>query len=136
MSPRRSKRNKDDTVDTAALRQMIRRKLEEKQRASPGLVSRNKGHVPSAAMQQPVIVNTEATPHSQGSASERDGVKIDRSEACADKTPTHVDARQQRIQVAHAKKLLKSASQPKARTNENERRRKESKEKVVRKGFG
>ena len=123
-------------MDTAALRQMIRRKLEEKQRAGPCLVSSNGGHPASIAMQQPSVPDSAASPHSQGSEPERDGVKIDKSKVCANKTPTHVDARQQRNQVAHAKKLLKSASRPKARTNENQRRRKDSKEKVVWKGFG
>ncbi len=123
-------------MDTAALRQMIRRKIREKQRAGAYLVTEDEGHDASIAMQRPIGVSSEPSHHSQGSERERRCVDMENVKACADDVATHLHAKQQQMQVAYAKRLLESASPPKARSNEGERRRKESKEKVVRKGFG
>ena len=130
-----SKQGKDGTVDTAALRQMIRRKMEEKQRAGAYIINED-GHDALTAMQQPTGISGEASHHSQGSKMEGSGVNMDNVKVCADEAATHVHAKQQQMQVAYAKRLLQSASPPKVQSIEGDRRRKESKEKVVRKGFG
>ena len=123
-------------MDTAALRQMIRRKMREKQRAGAYLVTEDEAHDASIGMQQPMVVSSEALHHSQGSKVERTGVDMDNVKACADEAATYMHAKQQQMQVAYAKRLLQSTNPPKAQSNEGERRRKESKDKVVRKGFG
>ena len=59
-------------MDTAALRQMIRRKMREKQRAGAYLVTEDEAHDASIGMQQPMGVSSEALHHSQGSKSRED----------------------------------------------------------------
>ncbi len=85
-------------------------------------------------MRQPILVSNGESHHGQGSETGRKGLDTGNQEAC--KVPAQLDAKQQHMQVAYAKRLLQAASPPKARTNETERRRKDGKEKIVRKGFG
>ena len=75
-------------MDTAALRQMIRRKMREKQRAGAYLVTEDEAHDASIGMQQPMGVSSEALHHSQGSKVERTGVDMDNVKACADEAAT------------------------------------------------
>ena len=122
-------------ADTAALRQMIRRKIEEKQRAGARSDSSDGGQCASLSNQQPIIVSSMPSHHSQGCDGEKRGDDKD-NPVYAVRVPGQTDAEQKQMQVAYAKQLLQAASPQKARASVKERRRKESKEKVVRKGFG
>jgi len=130
-----SKRNDDSLADTAALRVMIRRKIQEKQKAGARLISRDGGQGASAK-QQPIIIDSETLHHSQGLQADVDNVSSASSETSPAKAVSHTQAQQQRSQIAYAKKLLQAASAPKAQRAEKEKRKKASREKEVRKGFG
>jgi len=127
-----SKKNDDSLADTAALRVMIRRKIQEKQKAGARLISRNGGQGASAK-QQPIIIDSETLHHSQGLQADADDISSASSPA---KAAPHTQAQQQQSQIAYAKKLLQAASAPKAPRAVKEKRKKASREKVVRKGFG
>ena len=121
---------------TAALRQMIRRRIEEKQRAGARSDSNDEGQCASLSNQQPIIVSSMPSHHSQGCDGEKRGDDKDNPDIYAVRVPGQTDAEQKQMQVAYAKRLLQAASPQKARASDREKRRKESKEKVVRKGFG
>ena len=130
-----SKNSDDSLADTAALRAMIRRKIQEKQKAAARLISRN-GSQGASAKQQPIIIDSETLHRSQGLQADVDNVSSASSETSPAKAAPHQQAQQQRSQVEYAKKLLQAASAPKARTVEKDKRKRASREKVVRRGFG
>ena len=122
-------------ADTAALRVMIRRKIQEKQKAGARLISRD-GDQGASPKQQPITIDSERLHHSQGSQADVDNVSSASSETSPAKAAPHTQAQQQRSQVEYAKKLLQAASAPKVRTADKEKRKRASREKGVRKGFG
>lgn len=123
-------------MDTAALRQMIRRKMEEKQRAGARLVSRDEAQLAPDTMQQPIVIDSDSVHQSQQSSPEGSLVEAGPSEDGAAQSRSHLQAKQNDVQVAYAKMLLQAAEAPKARRPEKKRHRKISKESIVRKGFG
>ena len=108
--------------------------MEEKQRAGAGLVSRDGGRGASTVPRQPILVSREESHDGRGSETGRKGLDTGNQEAY--KALAQMDAKQQHMQVAYAKRLLQAATPAKARTNDTERQRKAGKEKAVRKGFG
>ena len=130
-----SKKSDDSLADNAALRVMIRRKIQEKQKAAARLISRDGGQGASAK-QQPIIIDSETLHHSQGLQADVDNVSSASSETSPAEAAPHTQAQQQRSQVEYAKKLVQAASAPKVRTVQKEKRKRSGIEKVVRKGFG
>ena len=120
-------------MDTAALRQMIRQKMEEKQRGGARLISREGAQHGSNAAHQPIIIDSEALHQSE--ASKLRGSPVSGSSQVPYKLSS-TETQQNKVQAAYAKKLLQAITPPKARTAEKERKKRPSKEKVVRKGFG
>ena len=120
-------------MDSAALRQMIRQKMEEKQRDGARLISRDGTQHGSNAAHQPIIDDSETLHQSQ--ASKLWESPVSGFSHVPDKFGS-IETQQNKVQAAYAKKLLQAITPPKAQTGEKEKKKRPSKEKVVRKGFG
>ncbi len=128
-----SRKSNDALVDTAALRQKIQQKMKETQRGGTHLISRKGAHQGSKAETQPIIIDSVALHPSEAS-----GLRGSPVSGSSDipRQPSSLEAQQNKVQAAHAKKLLQAITPPKAWPAEKEGNKRLSKEKTVRKGFG
>ena len=129
----RSHDTSSSLADIGSLRQMIKAKMDEKQRAGPRLISRGASQSASA-VEHPIIISrgSEQSSRVDSSCATSDASGKDLGEG-----PEKIAARQNQAQVEYARKLLHMASPSKGQTVDNyKRKRKSNREELVRKGFG
>ena len=123
-------------ADVESFRQMIRLKIDQKQKAGPRLI--NRGAPQSAsAVEHPIIVGRGPGHHSQPPRVDSSCASSDASGRDLDEGPEQIAAKQNQAQVKYARELVYMASPSKAqKVDKYKRKRKSNRKELFRKGFG
>ena len=134
--PLRSHNSSSSLADVGSLRQMIKLKMNEKQRAGSRLISRGAPQSASA-VEHPIIGGRGSGHHSEPSRVDSTYAISNASGEDLDEGPEQIAADQNQAQVEYARKLVHMADPSKARKVDRYKRKKKSnQEELVRKGFG